>query len=191
LNTENLFTSIPNDQQTEIKKRLDQQPKINFKVTLIPTESEVNCDEGGFTKKFSNKTSLKEDNDETRSMERGSESMYKNFLEEFFFKPIISANMVPSLSYGGDGWTASRKNIKGGTWLSNPNSASARLFKDNSQFDKSEKSLTNNFLGPQNKSSNSNNQSNSTSHHRLVLRYSVPFSSFLILESFVKEEFRI
>ena len=79
MNTENLFTSIPNDQQTEIKKKLDQQPKINFKVTLIPTETEVNCDEGGLTKKFTNKTSLmKEDNDETRSiMERNSESMYR------------------------------------------------------------------------------------------------------------------
>ena len=67
-----------------------------------------------------------------------------------FLKPQISANMVPSLSYGGEGWTASRKNVKGtGTWLSNPNSATARLFKDSTQIiEKSDRSISNNRLDP-------------------------------------------
>mgnify|MGYP003578566215 CR=1 FL=1 len=72
-----------------------------------------------------------------------------------------SANIIPSLSYGGAGeiWTASRKGKGGGTVLSNANSASARFLKDTSQFEKS--SWTANLLDPH----------SHHSRHRLVLEY--------------------
>lgn len=143
-NTESLFTSIPNDRQTDVKHRLTQQPKISFKVTLIPTETEVISDEA-LHKKLTDKTSLQgdADNDETQSMEHPHDNSI--------------ANMVPSLAYG-DIWTASRKGPRGGTMLSNGNSASARIFKDSTAFDKS--SWTNNLLDP---------NSHSHSHHRFSL----------------------
>jgi len=60
---------------------LTQQPKISFKVTLIPTETEVISDEA-LHKKLTDKTSLQgdADNDETQSMEHPHDnSMYKDF----------------------------------------------------------------------------------------------------------------
>jgi len=80
-NAQGLFTSIPNDRQNDVKKRLTQQPKVAFKVTLIPTETEVISDEA-LHKKLTEKTSIREDDDEeTQSMDRQNDSMYFFFLK--------------------------------------------------------------------------------------------------------------